>query len=396
MKTLCAIPLIMTLLIVLIICIMVVIRFDNRAKFLKTGELTFGEDAFQKDCEIKNHGRTSLIGACFTLNIEDPTQLKDQIDYIAHETQNFTLDYFKRYPKIYNKIKNRILYKENTLDNIYNNIENNFDVYPLLVIYSYPMSKVLVIMDHTYIGGYFFQEWGTVIFKGEKIKPYNLDYKMGLTELNSIRFLLMDILPKKIKSIPDMNLFQNRKEIIRVGIQYNIKNLQEEYGVKPKICLMYKFARIMFNNMKLKKEINILIPIAFKNNAYSYNNVGAILFTIYKNDTPKDITKRLEKKIYHSMATNHLMQIMNKGKEARSIMDAVFTIGFIKNPQHPTSDVMERIEVSYVDISFYGTYFASFTYGDIAHVSITIMTYDFDVDNFLNEEKDSYRIYCNN
>ena len=66
---------------------------DHRNYFKK--ELRgFGEDAFQRDCEIKNQGRTSLIGACFTFNVEDPTRLKWLINNIIQESQNFTLNYY--------------------------------------------------------------------------------------------------------------------------------------------------------------------------------------------------------------------------------------------------------------------------------------------------------------
>ena len=138
---------------------------------------------------------------------------------------------------------------------------------------------------------------------------------------------------------------------------------------------------------------NVIVPIAFKNTDYIYNNVGALLLTISEKDTPNSITKKLAEKSYHILATNHLMQLVNKGKDTRNTMDAVFTIGFIKNPNIVIPSKLEKMEVSYRDISFYGLYFASFTYGDVAHLSLTIMTNMFDTDNFLKEEKGSYLIF---
>ena len=137
------------------------IRDKNRMTFLQTGKLTFGEDAFQDDCALKNKGRSSLINACFTLKKEDSVQDKILLDILVKRTQDFTLSYFKRYPLIYNKIKNKKLYMENTLPNIYDNVEQ-FDIFPLLAIYSYSSFQLLIIMDHTYIGGYFFSRVGNI------------------------------------------------------------------------------------------------------------------------------------------------------------------------------------------------------------------------------------------
>ena len=349
MKLWQSIPVIFALLIVLCICLMIIVRDNKRYKFISSGEVTFGEDLFQNECKEKGINESAIIIALFTFNILDKDRLKKVIDNICKDTQYFVEDYFRRYKYLYVSMKDKNFIKENDKDDILTNINTEKNPIPLILIYSYSTQQILIIMDHTYIGGYFFQEWGTVIFKGDQIAPYLLKYQPIITELNSIRFLLCDIMPSHISGRKNLTVLSDRNKITRVSIKYDIKLLAKKLGVPPKVSLIYTFSQLLFKYMNLNRSIKVIVPMAFKNDNYAYNNVGAIMLNINSTDSVTDIIKKLNKKQYHAYATNHLMQIINKGKDARSKIDAVFTIGYIKK-----SELVEKEEMTSVQITYPG------------------------------------------
>ena len=101
----------------------------------------------------------------------------------------------------------------------------------------------------------FFQEWGTYIFGGEILKPFKLNYNPGLTELNSIRFILFDILPSKFRDRSDLKIVSSRNDMKRVGIRYNIDLLKKKHNCNPKVCLIFEYAQLMFKYMELSRDI---------------------------------------------------------------------------------------------------------------------------------------------
>lgn len=393
MKSICIFTSLVSVCIVLSICTMIIMRYNNRANFIKTGELSFGEDLYQRESAMKNMKQRSFINAIFTFDIPNEIRRKSVIDSMVVNTDKFTKNYFKKYNNIYTQIKNKKLYIENTKESIYDNIDQ-YNIFPLLLIYSYDTSQILVMMDHVYIGGYFFQEWSTFVFKGEPIKPYRLQYMPVITELICLRFLLCKALPSYFDNHQHLSLVDNRDLIKRFGLKINIGDIKNKYkDIKPKVYIIYTLAQLLLKYISIDRNVNILLPVAFENDRYAYNNVGAIFIDIGKRDTLKSIMKKLSNNAYNATATNALMQIVNQGKRARQKIDIIMTIGYIKNPTLTHLNEIKRVEVSYSDIAHYGIYCASFTYDTVAHVSITVNTKEFAYDSLLKNEPNIFPIH---
>ena len=82
------------------------------------------------------------------------------------------------------------------------------------------------------------------------------------------------------------------------------------------------------------------------------------------------------------------MQLMNKGKSVRRSVDAILSIGCVQTPTHPAD--LKGLFVTFSDIGSYGVYCASVTYGNDVHISLTVMTDNFDTDSFLKNEKGAF------
>lgn len=390
MNRVCVLTSSIALCITLLICTMISLRYHRRSKFIKTGKLTFGEDLYQLSSAQKNRNQRSMISAIFTFDIPDLDRRKKVIDTIVKGTDKFTKVYFKKYKHVYNSLHDKILYIENKKSNIHDNIDC-FSASPLLLIYSYDQSKILVIMDHVYIGGYFFQEWGTHVFGGTQINPYRLNYQLGLSELIALRFLLCKATPTYIKPQKDnLTLIDNRDQLKRFGIKIDVGKVKGK--INPKIYIIDYLAKLLLKYLSIERRLNILLPIAFENDEYAYNNVGGIFIDVGLNDTIEDITKKLTSNRYNAVATNLLMQLMNKGKETRQKIDVIMTIGFIKEPTLVSLDELKQVEVSYSDIAHYGIYCASFTYGTVANVTVTINTKKFAYDSLIKHESNIFEI----
>jgi len=362
----------------------------NQHKFINKGKLTFGEDKYQQDTAIKDgNNKISSPAICvFSFDIENKEQVKDVIDTIAKRTVIFTHTYFKKYKKVYEKIKKVKMIRENHTNNIY----DNFDIImpdPIIIIYSYDQQKIMIAMDHIYIGGYFFMEWSTYAFSGDKLTPYKLNYTPGLTELNSLRFILMDAIPSYIRTKNDLPLFDNDDQIKRYTLKLDANDLKKKHNSKEiKMCIIYEIAIVLLRYSTIHRKLNILIPVAFENTDYIFNNVGAIFISVSKDDTVSSITKKVKNNLYHTIATNHLMQIVHAGSGARSTIDAIMTIGYTKNPKLVNDHELSRIEVSFNTMCKYAFYCTSFTFGDTINITFTIMTPKFAIKKFLKNEKD--------
>lgn len=352
--------------VVLIICIIIMIRRNS----------VFAEDFYHKN--KRNYINCSV-------HLDDTNCLIEMIKNIIR----YTLYYFKQYPDIYKKINKYNLYKTSKFENIYDNINDNLNVFPLCVIYN-KCNKILLIMNHYYLGGFFFLELSRILFKGERIIPYKNNYMPLLTELMALKFLMFDFLPITLNNT--LPIIDNKKNIKRVGLKIDVDILQKQYKCKAKPCIIYTVAQILFKYLDINRPLKILIPIAFENTPERYNNVGAIILNINKEDSPDIILNKLINKRYHTMVTNYLQSLSTKSSQARTCIDAIFTIGFVKNVSI-TNPKKITTSVSFSNIPMYGIYCVSLSLTNIANISLTICTNLFNTEKFLMEEKDSYIIF---
>ena len=393
MKNIICIPLITLLVIIISIFILISLRFYKLSKF-SDDNLVFGEDKYHLETAKVNNGEISSPAICvLSLNV-DHQRMVYLTEIICKRCIKFLLNYFKDYKSIYQLIINNKskLVSESTTYNIY---ENSLTIMPLpmCLLFSYRERKIMMAMDHIYIGGYFFQEMATYVFSGEKIKPYKLNYTIGLTELNLIRFLIFDALPMYIRTNNDLPLLDNDDQIIRYSSQMDTKKLKEIYGDKNvKACIIHKLSLMLISYMSLKRNLNVMIPVAFQNNNYSFNNVGVIFLSINFTDTIDDIIKKIKNNLYQTSATNHLMQIANKGKKARDTIDAVMSIGYIKNPSLFCKNELSGLEVYFPTMSQYAIYIAAFTYDDISNITLSVMTKKFNTKSFEKNENNFKKI----
>ena len=390
MKSICVGAGAIALCIIALICVMVTLRYHHRSKILNGEKLTFGEDLYQQYSAKKNRKYKSVLNAIFTFDIVDPIRRKEIIDEVVINTDKFTKSYFKKYKYIYKKIENKKLYIENSKNSIYDNIDEH-TVCPLLLIYSYDDSKILIIMDHVYIGGYFFQEWGTTVFKGETVNPYHLNYQPGLTELIALKFMLCKAIPSYIGHSDSLTLIDNRDQLKRFGLKIDIEKIKVK-NINPKVYIIHYLAKLLLKYLSINRGLNILLPVAFENDDYVYNNVGGIFINVGKDDSIEDVSSNLMNNRYNAIATNSLMQILNKGKTARQKIDVIMTIGFIKKPTLLSTNELQQIEISFSNVVQYGIYCASFAYGTVAHVSVTVNTKKFAYDSLMKYESNVFEI----
>lgn len=359
---------------------MMLMRQNNLNNFDPDNEESFslGEDRYQKDCAIdKNKNSHSNIYCVVTFDKD----LKC-IKYIVDKTLEFAYEFFaKDYPAVYRKMMDNDYKVVEKTDDVYEAWKNE-DKYPVQVLkllYSYPQRKLMMIMDHIYIGGYWFMEWGCRVFDGDYVEPYELNYQPVLTELNSLRFILNYYLGRVVGENSGLRLFGDRESVRRFVIRKHVRDLEEPNTghVSTKVRIAWDIMKIIKPNLSVNRDIYFLMPIAFKSDKYGFNNVGAIMSSMSDDDDLESFNKRIMSRKYQAGATNHLMQLVNRGKEARQKIDAILTIGFVKNPKLITPEDLSKVEVSYADIGHYGIYCACFTYGDILHMSFTVMTPDF-------------------
>ncbi len=380
--------------ILIAIFVMYETRKINMSSYEVNGGLTFGEDLYQKSLKDSGENVTSNIYCVLSFNVSEEKFQIDILPILIVETVKHTHDFFKDYPSIYSRLlanEYRIV-DQAVDDDVYYHWRNkeNDDIQILKLLYSFSQRKIMMIMDHVYIGGYWFMMWGTKALLGDVVKAFSLDYKPVLTELISLRFIFQWYLPNYINGDTQMKQVKSNRDISRVGFKLNIPELFQMYNsdktVKTKIIIAYGILNKLRPYLKIDRDINILMPVAFESNSQGFNNVGAVLTYYKQNENVSDFSARIMHRGYHAMATNHLMQIVNKGKEARQKIDIIMTIGFVKDIKLIKPDEMEMVEVSYNDVSHYSIYCATFTTFDTAHVSITIMTTELDVDSMRKDE----------
>ena len=372
---------------ILIIVTMILVANYNKYISIQNNKTFFGEDLYHS-----KHFKSgiSYINSSLKLSI-DRDKSDKLIPILVKRMIKFTLKYFTKYPHIYVKINKYNLCEENKYENIYDNLKIRYKILPLKIFYSYKHQEILVIMDHLYIGGFFFQEFGRNILGGEKTNPYELKYIPILSEL-SILYLAKDAVPLYFRNtrIP---LVKDSNNIKRVGIKINIETLQKKYNSKSKPCIIHRLVQILFKYLKIDSNLPliIMIPVGFENSKLVHNNVGVIILDIYKSDTHNDILRKLKNKKYQATSTNYLQYIVNNTGDVRQFIDCVFSIGFIKNPKINSKEV--TISVSFTDTCDYPVYCSSISVGNIANISLTICTNLFNTEKFLMEEKDSYIIF---
>ena len=366
----------LTIIIVIIISIFITVNYiicGNNRETKEGVTLKGGEDMYHEEL-----GKNNLFYAYFKVKINNKNNILRFIDKIKIYHYNF----YKN-TDIHPKIKYNEIAIEVEKINIKEMYEKNCsDIITLKIFYSLITNEILVLINHTYVGGFFFLECLIFASNAKKVKPYELIYKPILTELNCAYFLIKDgipILNRKLKWKTNCN----EKNVKICSFKFDIKQIKKYYpNENIRSCIIFYLTHIIFNHMSIDLEtLHILLPIGFKPKKGIYNNVGCIIINLNKYDTVQSINKKIIDNKYQASATNYLMQMVNKNKTVRQSINCVFTIGNISNGT--IIDQFETIEISGPYPSPYNIYTACFTYNEVCHCSMTIMSEDFLYDKLL-------------
>jgi len=114
--------------------------------------------------------------------------------------------------------------------------------------------------------------------------------------------------------------------------------------------------------------MRVLIPVAFKTTATRYNNVGCVIIDFEKQSITKFVNQ-IEKLEYQAHATHLLQRFLNYGKQTRSSVDIVLSLGYF----YFDNDIVDNFYITYENIADYPIYCISITFNNKVYSTITYM-----------------------
>jgi hypothetical protein len=211
---------------------------------------------------------------------------------------------------------------------------------------------------------------------GEKIfeqKSKNIlfeTYIPFLSEWYIFRFIWYYLSLPTLRTLP---FVEKKEDMRRESFHFDITEIKSNYisceKISSKFYVIYHLLTHIYDEIGVNRPIRVLIPIAFKTNERSYNNVGCIMMDFTKEQPIESFVKEIRKLEYQAHATNILQQMMNSGKKARNSVDVVLSLGFFEYE----TDIVENMYVTYENIADYPVYCISITYKNKVFSTITYM-----------------------
>ena len=331
-----------------------------------------GEDSYQKSRNlINNKAKRILSWTYFDMSKEE---WEDYLNYIIPELIKF---YKKNFYKIFGDINEKELVSfKNSKDVM------SYDLYGDVIATWIDKEKQIIrsCFNHEWCSGYFFIQYGTLLFQGKNIKLMSYPKTPFVVEYSLLKMLLYKP-HKPISTCFSTNILNN--EIKRINYQINIS--EEVSNISYKIN---KRTFILWNVLTLlssvhKKDYNILIPVPFESINNVWNNIGVIFIKWPKSGlTLIELEKTIKDNVYNAIASNIFLRgnvSSATGKNIRNNVDIVFSSAYIKNP----NIIPKSNKVTFSDVADYGIYCLTTTVKDITDISLTFSTNDFNFNKLL-------------
>jgi hypothetical protein len=276
------------------------------------------------------------------------------------------------YEKINTSLQNYFMNRWPTINNIFSYKEvNNLipDKKNILEIYK-KENKLFCYFDHRYFSGYYFILFAENLFN---IKAKDLKdelYIPFLSEYYILKFIYYYLSLPKIQKLP---LVENKDSIRRENFNFDINEIKYLYNnsitkISKKYYVVYHILTYIYNKLNFTRAMRVLIPVAFKTTYTRYNNVGCVIIDFEKQSITKFINQ-IEKLEYQAHATHLLQQFLNYGKQTRSSVDIVLSLGYF----YFDNDIVDNFYITYENIADYPIYCISITFNNKVYSTITYM-----------------------
>lgn len=390
------------LFIILTICVITRQRIRNRAG--KNGYF-IGEDSYQLSRHNLNGEAYIFVRLEYNKDKISEDEIEKRVIMATEFITNYFYDHHPEFFKINNgvKILDYILIQRENIE-CYDDIisrEHNECYSPKIIrfVYSKKERVIVMVFNHLFLGGFSFVTLGNIFTTGRMpTQLIDVPYTPYLTELITLKFLICEYVPRKFSSFDSLISYQDLNRIdrfignIKMDDLMNPKRLRgisdittQQIMIPKKIILIHDILTRIIDSLP-KEQINVIIPFAFNFDKVMFNNVGAILLTFNKGMSIQELNKALQKRYYHVIATNYLMNFINRGKEARNKADVVLTMAYAVTNSSDQLNTLNNIAISFRNKPDYSIYCCSYTVSGIAHITITNTSKDFDCDKIMSDK----------
>ena len=244
-----------------------------------------------------------------------------------------------------------LIIDDNNLNIINKFNDNKVDV--ILTIIDIPNKKIITIFDHAVVSGFHFIKYSEFILSCEFMDLHNTTLIPLNTEYNILKGLFFR--PDK-SNYNSLELFNSNSLLKKINLNYvfdklkfdNNNKIENEISIRT--CIMYDLLLIFSNNLKLNRNIRVLIPITFKPSGNINNNVSGFIIDINMYPDGKKITinefdSYVKSQYYQIIAGEYitkLTSLINLGgkKELRYTIDIIISIGVFSNPKILPSNIL--------------------------------------------------------
>lgn len=228
-------------------------------------------------------------------------------------------------------------------------------------------AKMVIFLDHRFLGGTFFAKSTAHMIGADQIKfPDVTEVPLWKKLVSLLRFLLGGL--SLYFMTPSVMLTDN--PLRRIQWKTTIpKDFHPKRAFVVHANLQEIFARLPRN----VHTLNTMVPVAFCHVPGIYNNIGVLLLSLSRWDTVTTINTKIQSSGYQAIATNIISNSgwsSSRGGDIRSKIDMIMTMFYAKNCRIKVKDVL----VSYMNKPDYPLYCMSITCDNVAMTTLTINT----------------------
>ena len=329
----------------------------------------YGEDKYHKIRKNKNMIYNTYI---FSDNNENISPFFSELSKkIIFFTRNSL-------PKITSELLDNDIIKFVPLSESIHNIKDNPKV--LTCYFSFHEKSFKLVFNHCFIGGPFFINFGNYLF--DSIPPQLYKLPLILDIISLLKFAVKDRVIDSItqdENINKLSMYNDEKHIERYIFTFNLKDI----NVSKRIYIIYHIIDILRNCIAVKKELKIIIPVAFGDLTCVHNNIGVLFLTVpidgFKNY--EELQTKITEIGYHIHATNLWLNIftdVEESKKVRNDADIILSMLYITSNEIIMKHQLETSYTTYYNIPDYPIYCNCITFSDKTFVTLTVSTPNFD------------------
>lgn len=243
---------------------------------------------------------------------------------------------------------------------------------------------VRTCFNHEWCSGFFFLQYGSVLYKGGSPKPASYPNNPFIPALALIRMAI---------TRPDRPISEcfkpNLEQTTIKRVHYVIDLSDKPVHVASRTYILWNIMNTL--NSITTKDYNIMIPIPFQKLKHVWNNIGVIFIKWRKAGmTLTQLEDEIDKNKYSAIATNLVLRTTTHsttGTNTRKNVDLVFTSGYVEN-----ADIDPNYHLAtFNGVADYGIYCLTATMKNKrTHVSLTFNTKDFEFDKLIGNLGDRH------